>query len=42
MMGKNIKSVDESIREQIIQDYQNCKSISREEKESKILILFSL
>ena len=27
MMGKNIKYVDESIKQQIIQGYQNCKSI---------------
>ena len=32
-MGKNIKNVDESIRQQIIQDYQNCKSIRQIEQD---------
>ena len=33
MMGKNIKDVDESIRQKIIQDYKNCKSIRRIERD---------
>ena len=33
MMGKNIKNVDESIRQKIIQDYKNCKSIRQIERD---------
>lgn len=33
MMGKNIKYVDESIKQKIIQDYQNCKSIRQIEQD---------
>ena len=32
-MGKNIKYVDESIKQKIIQDYQNCKSIRQIEQD---------
>ena len=33
MMGKNIKNVDESIRQKIIQDYKDCKSIRQIERD---------
>ena len=32
-MNKNIKNVDDSIKKQIIQDYQNCKSMRQIEKD---------